>query len=111
MLFCIQDGLEMLSGLAVAQLHAIAACTPLQSIDGRRFHAATCVQDGFGMLSEMSLAGVVPTVDTFNTLMDACILRHDYHAVLRLFRHMVQSGTVCQQSLPACCLRQTIRAA
>lgn len=46
------------------------------------------------MLSEMTAAGVIPTVDTFNTLMDACSSRHDYEAVVRLFRHMVQSGKV-----------------
>ena len=44
------------------------------------------------MLNEMGRAGVVPTVDTFNTLMDACIRRVDPAAVLRLFRQMVQSG-------------------
>lgn len=44
------------------------------------------------MLSEMAAAGVIPTVDTFNTLMDACSYRHDYEAVVRLFGHMVQSG-------------------
>jgi len=44
------------------------------------------------MLSEMGKAGVMPTVDTFNTLMDACIRRVDPPAVLRLFRQMQQSG-------------------
>lgn len=50
------------------------------------------VQEAFGMLNEMGKAGVMPTVDTFNTLMDACIRRVDPPAVLRLFRQMVQSG-------------------
>ena len=55
------------------------------------------VQEAFGMLNEMGKAGVMPTVDTFNTLMDACIRRVDPPAVLRLFRQMVQSGllTAC----------------
>ena len=51
------------------------------------------------MLSEMTAAGVIPTVDTFNTLMDACSSRHDYEAVVRLFRHMVQSGETCAKHL------------
>lgn len=46
------------------------------------------------MLNEMGKAGVIPTVDTFNTLMDACIRRVDPPAVLRLFRQMVQSGSL-----------------
>lgn len=46
------------------------------------------------MLNEMGKAGVMPTVDTFNTLMDACIRRVDPPAVLRLFRQMVQSGAL-----------------
>ena len=52
------------------------------------------MQDAFGMLNKMGKAGVVPTVDTFNTLMDACICRVDPPAVLRLFRQMVQSGAL-----------------
>lgn len=44
------------------------------------------------MLNEMGQTGVMPTVDTFNTLMDACVRRNDPPAVLRLFRQMVQSG-------------------
>jgi len=52
------------------------------------------VQEAFGMLNEMGKAGVMPTVDTFNTLMDACIRRVDPSAVLRLFRQMVQSGSL-----------------
>ena len=50
------------------------------------------MQDAFGMLNEMGQTGVMPTVDTFNTLMDACVRRSDPPAVLRLFRQMVQSG-------------------
>jgi len=53
------------------------------------------VQEAFGMLNEMGKAGVMPTVDTFNTLMDACIRRVDPPAVLRLFRQMVQSVRLC----------------
>lgn len=40
----------------------------------------------------MGQAGVVPTVDTFNTLMSACGKRGDHEAVLRLFKQLVQSG-------------------
>ena len=50
------------------------------------------MQDSFGMMSEMIEAGVIPTVDTFNTLMDSCSSRHDYEAVVRLYRQMVQAG-------------------
>ena len=60
------------------------------------YHCSSCglhdAQDAFGMLNEMGQTGVMPTVDTFNTLMDACVRRNDPPAVLRLFRQMVQSG-------------------
>ena len=51
------------------------------------------LQDAFGMLTEMGKEGVMPTVDTFNTLMDACIRRVNPAAVPRLFKQMEQSGT------------------
>ena len=44
------------------------------------------------MLTEMGKEGVMPTVDTFNTLMDACIRRVNPAAVPRLFKQMEQSG-------------------
>ena len=56
------------------------------------------MQDAFGMLTEMERAGVTPTVDTWNTLMNACIRRVDPAAVLRLFHQMVQSG----EYIPGC---------
>lgn len=52
----------------------------------------TVLQDAFGMLTEMGKQGVMPTVDTFNTLMDACIRRVNPAAVPRLFKQMEQSG-------------------
>lgn len=65
------------------------------------------LQDAFGMLTEMGKEGVMPTVDTFNTLMDACIRRVNPAAVPRLFKQMEQSGTrslccIMLQSLTAC---------
>ena len=44
------------------------------------------------MLYQMGKAGVTPSVDTFNTLMDACLMRSDPQAVVRLFQQMQQSG-------------------
>ena len=44
------------------------------------------------MLYQMGEAGVTPSVDTFNTLMDACLMRSDPQAVVRLFQQMQQSG-------------------
>ena len=50
------------------------------------------------MLTEMGKEGVMPTVDTFNTLMDACIRRVNPAAVPRLFHQMVQSGDAVTHS-------------
>lgn len=52
------------------------------------------------MLREMGKEGVMPTVDTFNTLMDACIRRVNPAAVPRLFTQMKQSGVYPLLCLP-----------
>lgn len=52
------------------------------------------------MLTEMGNEGVMPTVDTFNTLMDACIRRVNPAAVPRLFDQMVHSGAQSSTSAP-----------
>lgn len=65
-------------------------------------HLLCWLQDAFGMLAEMGKEGVMPTVDTFNTLMDACIRRVNPAAVPRLFNQMEQSGVCwpsCAQTL------------
>ena len=53
------------------------------------------------MLTEMGKEGVMPTVDTFNTLMDACIRRVNPAAVPRLFKQMEQSGVLTILALVA----------
>ena len=40
----------------------------------------------------MGMAGVVPSTDTFNTLMGACLSRGDPGAVPRLFRRLISLG-------------------
>jgi pentatricopeptide repeat protein len=49
-------------------------------------------QDTLATLRSMGMAGVVPSADTFNTLMSACLARGDAAAVLSLFRRMISLG-------------------
>lgn len=59
----------------------------------QRLRVALCLQDAFGILMKMGEAGVMPTVDTYNTLMDVCTRRSDPQAVTRLFQQMRQAGS------------------
>ena len=52
----------------------------------------TYMQATFELLKEMSDAGVGPTGDTFNTLMDAAIVCGDPEATLRLYKQMREAG-------------------
>ncbi len=49
-------------------------------------------QDAISTLRSMGMAGVVPSTDTFNTLMSACLSREDPGAVPRLFRRLISLG-------------------
>lgn len=50
------------------------------------------LQDAIATLRSMGLAGVMPSTDTFNTLMSACLARGDAAAVPRLFRRLIYLG-------------------
>ena len=43
-------------------------------------------------LREMGMAGVIPSTDTFNTLMSACFDRGDPSAIPHLFRRLISLG-------------------
>ncbi len=49
-------------------------------------------QDALETLRSMGMAGVVPSTDTFNTLMGACLSRGDPGAVPRMFRRLISLG-------------------
>ena len=50
------------------------------------------MQDALMTLREMGMAGVVPSTDTFNTLMSACFDRGDPSAIPHLFRRLISLG-------------------
>lgn len=62
----------------------------VRSLDERGVHRGD--QDALGTLRRMGEAGVVPSTDTFNTLMGACLARGDACAVPRLFRRLICLG-------------------
>ena len=50
------------------------------------------MQDALMTLREMGMAGVIPSTDTFNTLMSACFDRGDPSAIPHLFRRLISLG-------------------
>lgn len=50
------------------------------------------LQDALSTLRDMGMAGVVPSTDTFNTLMSACFSRGDPASVPYLFRRLISLG-------------------
>ena len=50
------------------------------------------LQDALTTLRDMGMAGVVPSTDTFNTLMSACFSRGDPASVPHLFRRLISLG-------------------
>lgn len=70
--------------ISVAFIRAPRGCAQLRCVCGGQGALAT--------LRSMGMAGVVPSTDTFNTLMSACLSRGDPAAVLRLFRRLISLG-------------------
>lgn len=66
----------------------------LVTVAALSFDVCACVgaQDAISTLRSMGMAGVVPSTDTFNTLMSACLSKGDPGAVPRLFRRLISLG-------------------
>ena len=85
--------------LLLQRMHHQIQCAPPLDTRGQSECEGSCLrlgpllpQDALTTLRDMGMAGVVPSTDTFNTLMSACFSRGDPASVPHLFRRLISLG-------------------